>query len=156
MWLTSIVGKVKTSLKLLVAVVVGVGVIACWFWSEFGPSVREAHQKEAAFRALGPAEFHRLIDLACMLEKKDTGVATRSFGGDFEPPIPSEFSGFGFDRLEIRSGIVEGRIYWLVDSGAFARIDTRTKPLRLLLVRGDHADIIDILYEKKEPIQSTT
>lgn len=143
----------KTLLKFLTAVAVVVSGIAGWFWFEFGPSVREAHQKEAAFRALGPAEFHRLIDLACILEKKEGGLATRSFGGDFEPPIPSEFSGFGFDRLEIRSGIVEGRVYWLVDSGAFARIDTRTKPLRLFLVKGDYADIIDMLYEKAVPNQ---
>lgn len=126
--------------------------VASWFWLEFGPSIREARQKEAAFRTIGPAKFDELIELACAFEKRNADAVLRSFGGFDEPAIPAEFRGYGFDRLVVDRGVVEGRVYWLVDSGGFARVDTRSTPLRLLFVKGDRSDIIDLLYEE-EPNQ---
>ena len=118
----------------------------------FGSSLREASHRESAFRALGPHKFEELIALACAFERINSEAVLRSFGGVGEPAIPVEFVGYKFDHLVVDRGVVEGRVYWLVDSGGFARVDTKSTPLRLLFVSGDRGEIVEVLYEKRPKI----
>jgi hypothetical protein len=124
------------------------GLTFAWRISPIGEAVREAHQKEVAFRSLTPTEFDSLIEIAVAFEKMTNGVS-QGFGGYEEPEVPAEFARYGFDRVEVKAGIVECRVYWLVDSGGFARIETRRAPGEISFVKGDRGEIIDVVYMKK-------
>ncbi len=143
----------KWSIRLVLIAVCFTGVgLALWL-SPMMADVRAAHKKVDDFMALDDSRYEHLIALSLQIESSHSDSSWHRFGGIGEPPVPTEFADFGFERLEVREGHVEGCLYWLVDSGAFVRIDLGSKPVKISLVRGDYGDILDEIYPKKESNQ---
>jgi hypothetical protein len=137
-----VVGTIAALCATSMAVIISMTVYSFW------TVAKEAHEKLDRFRALPPSEFDLLIEVAGALVREVGDQEWVWPGGPREPAVPPELVAFGFDRVEVR-GIVEGRSYWLFDSGSFARIDPGSDPATIKIVTGDSGEFVEQVYQRR-------
>jgi hypothetical protein len=115
------------------------------FFAAVFSASNDAETKVQAFRALSAKDFKDLLALCQTLGEDLQPGQWEHFGRASDPPVPPEFQRFGFEQLIVRQGEVEGRLYYLFDSGGSARMRFGPSP-SIDLVHGDHKEFVSRIY----------
>ena len=114
--------------------------------------IREAREKEMAFRLLPPSEMARLVTLSRAFDR-ERSVRNEDFlffGNEDQPAVPAQFAAFGFRRLIVQPDRIIGLWYGMDENGPDVEVEVKAdNPAIVRLVAGHWGETREVVFEEK-------